>query len=78
MARIANPYFVRATVIFIADTCFDYDTEKTIVKAFATKREAWDFVQDIQDKYDRDNNDYTRIESLEVQQNWVTLWERKY
>ena len=75
MARIANPYFVRTAVIFLRDTCFDCDTEKTIIRAFATKREALDFVQDIQDKYDRDNNDYTMIQSLKVQQNWVTLWE---
>ena len=75
MTRFENPYFVRAIIVFPADTCFDYDDEKTIVKAFETKREAWDFVQEIIGKYDRDYNDYTLIESIKVQKNWETLWE---
>jgi len=75
MTRFENPYFVRATIVFLADTCFDYEDEKTIVKAFGTKRDAWDYVQEIMGKYDRDCNDYTCIESIKVQQNWKTLWE---
>lgn len=75
MIRFKNPYFVRATIIFLPETCFDYEETKTIVKACENKREAWDYVQTVIDKYDREYNDYTCIESLKVQQNWETIWE---
>ena len=75
MTRFENPYFVRATIVFLPDTCFDYEETKTIVQAFETKREAWKYVQKVIEEYDRDYNDYTCIESIKVQQNWETLWE---
>lgn len=75
MTNLKNTYFVRAIIIFPADTCFDYDDEKIIVKAFETKRETWEYVQEVINKYDREYNDYTYIDSIKVQQNWQTLWE---
>ena len=78
MTRYANPYFVRATIEFIGMTCYDAGDVKTIVKAFETKRDAWNYVQRLIEAYDRDCGGYDNeayIVELKVQQNWKTLWQ---
>ena len=78
MTRYANPYFVRATIEFVGMTCYDTGDVKTIVKAFETKRDAWNYVQRLIEAYDRDCGGYDNeayLVELKVQQNWKTLWQ---
>lgn len=74
-ARIENPYFVRVEFYNPPADVFDCGCTFTKVKAFETKREAWEYVKEVQDKYSPEYGDgCIRWESIKVQRNWKTLW----
>ena len=75
-ARIENPYFVRVELYSPMDG-WTPDETHTRVKAFATKREAWEYVKKIDAQYNREvvPGGSTFWVSIKVQQNWKTLWE---
>lgn len=52
-ARIENPYFARVELYSPMDG-WDIDETRTLVKAFATKREAWEYVKRMDAQYSRE------------------------
>lgn len=52
-ARIENPYFVRVELYSPIDG-WDVDETRTVVKAFDTKQEAWEYVKKMDEQYNRE------------------------
>lgn len=74
--HIENPYFVRVELYSPIDG-WTPDETITRVKAFATKREAWEYVKKVIEDYHIEHvvpgsMFYT---SIKVQRNWKTLWQ---
>ena len=75
-ARIENPYFVRVELYSPMDG-WDTDETRTLVKAFATKQEAWEYVKKMDAQYNREvvTGGSTFWVSIKIQRNWQTLWQ---
>lgn len=76
-ATSKNPYFVRVTFFSPAPGVWESSEDYTRIKAFDTKREAWDYVSYIREAYCREyvTPGSTFYTSIKVQRQWQTLWE---